>query len=75
MDWDTWACVSSLCRGRYWHAELIDAGAELWRVAESPSDPGALVAAETPVCPSCGESLCAMLNLQGVISHVYHDHA
>ena len=68
--WDTWACVSSLCRGRYWHVELINKDAALWRVAESPSAPGALIAAETPVCSSCGESLCVALDQKGVISHV-----
>lgn len=68
MDWDTWACVSSLCRGRFWHAELVGTGVELWNAAESHADPGALIV-ETPACPACGENLCAVLDLKGVLSH------
>ena len=38
----------------------------------APDHTGQNVAAETPLCPSCGETLCAVLDLRGVISHVQH---
>lgn len=72
MNWDTFACAGPFCNGAVWIVERVEEAAELWRITSGPTDPGFLVAAAEPICPRCGETLQAVLELEGVTDCARH---
>ena len=62
MNWDYWLCPTDWCRSGGWLAQRID-DVDLWRVVRVAGGQAWTIAAATPVCPHCGATLAAGLEL------------
>ena len=62
MIWDYWLCPTDWCRSGGWLAQRIN-DVDLWRVVRVAGGQAWTIAAATPVCPHCGATLAAGLEL------------
>lgn len=65
MDWEQLFCPNRHCSADAWMVRQGGSARDLWWVANEPDSSPYTVAATVPVCPRCGDTLLAMLELEG----------
>ena len=63
MEWEQRFCPNQHCTTEGWLVRPSQHVADLWSVASRFEEMTYTVAATDPVCPSCGTTLCAALDL------------
>jgi len=63
MGWEQWFCPNQRCGAESWMVKHSTAAPEIWQVACRFSGSSYTVAAVDPVCPRCGDTLCAAVEL------------
>ncbi len=67
MNWEQWICPNQLCGSEAWMVQQNTEQRDLWQVAPCAGDGPYTVAAIVPVCPRCGTTLSATLELTGAV--------
>ena len=63
MNWEQWFCANQVCATEAWMVRRDSVVSELWWVAAHVDDSPFMVAATQPLCPRCGTTLCAPVEL------------
>jgi hypothetical protein len=68
MKWEQWFCPNDGCATESWMVQLCPDMYQTWRVAGCFGGSTYTLAATDPVCPHCGATLCARVEL-GLLRH------
>jgi hypothetical protein len=63
MDWERWFCPNQRCFVEFWMVQQASHNRELWLMTDRFGGGSFTVAAEDPVCPRCGETLCMTVEI------------
>ncbi len=65
MEWEQLFCSSRFCSAETWIVRQDPGNSEIWRISYSLEELPFTVAATVPVCPRCGETLLAVIEMEG----------
>ena len=64
MNWNQWYCTNQACAVEAWMVQRDPLARDAWWVATHADERPFAVAAIDPVCPSCGTTLLATVELE-----------
>jgi hypothetical protein len=65
MDWEQRFCPNQGCVVDFWLAQQSPNKDALWHLSDRFGDGAFTIAAVDPICPRCGSTLCAAVDLTG----------
>jgi hypothetical protein len=68
MNSEQWHCPNQTCDSQEWMVQHDPTTRGIWWVAAHANDRPFMVAATNPVCPRCGTTLLAMVELAGALA-------
>jgi len=64
MNWEPWFCPNQACADWDWMVLSDPTNCELWWVAAHADESPFTIAATDPICPHCGATLLALIELE-----------
>ncbi len=65
MNWEQWFCLNEWCNSDAWLVQRPQDHREVWLIAQNDQERPWTLAASLPVCPRCGTTLSACVELEG----------
>jgi len=65
MNWEQWFCPNRACTDWAWMVQRDPTMCEVWWVAAHADKRPFTIAATDPICPRCGTTLLALVELEG----------
>ena len=65
MNWEQWFCPNQACADWAWMVQPDPTMCQVWWVAAHADERPFTIAATDPICPRCGTTLLALVELEG----------